>query len=182
MADENIDLLTACLWDLRSQCESQVRTLSAAQRLLDEYRLANRDMSRKSVVGNLRENVRGLTAAGAAIEEVLAEVRRQIGALAPVIAARKRFAEPVRSGQFHAPAAEPLPLCSTEPGCSDLRSSRPRMLVAFCRPATATPVPQRVPNRHNWHRSQCAHHCAQTRSDDCHPAANGNQTSNKKRA
>jgi hypothetical protein len=82
MSDEIIDLLTACFWDLRSQCESQVRTLSAAQRLLDEYRLANREMSRKSVVRNLRENVKGLAAAGAAIEEVLAEVRRQIGALA----------------------------------------------------------------------------------------------------
>jgi hypothetical protein len=34
----------------------------------------------------------------------------------------------------------------------------------------------------HWRRRQCAHPCAQTRSNDHHPAANANQGSNKKRA
>ena len=78
MADKNIDLLTTCFWDLRSQCESQVRTLSDAQRLLDEYRRADGRPAHEALMGNLRENVNDLTTANAAIQEVLAEVRRQI--------------------------------------------------------------------------------------------------------
>ena len=33
-----------------------------------------------------------------------------------------------------------------------------------------------------WHCLQCAHQCAQTRSDDHHSAANANQVPNEKRA
>lgn len=78
MADNIIDLLTTCFWDLRSQCESQVRTLSAAQRLLDEYRGANGQTGREAIIRNLRENVNDLTTANASIQEVIAEVHRQI--------------------------------------------------------------------------------------------------------
>ena len=73
-----IELLTACFWDVRSQCESQVRTLSAAQRLLDEYRGIGGETDRDALLRNLRDNVNDLSAANASIHEVLAEVNRQI--------------------------------------------------------------------------------------------------------
>jgi signal transduction protein with GAF and PtsI domain len=78
LADRIIELLTTCFWDLRSQCESQVRTLSAAQRLLDQYRRAAGETDRDAVLRSLRHNVDDLSTANAAINEVIAEVRRQI--------------------------------------------------------------------------------------------------------
>jgi hypothetical protein len=33
-----------------------------------------------------------------------------------------------------------------------------------------------------WHRPECAQECAQTRSENHHPPANGNHETNKKRA
>ena len=38
------------------------------------------------------------------------------------------------------------------------------------------------PQGTHWHRPECAQQCAQTRSDDHHPAPNANQVPNKKRA
>ena len=38
MSDASIGMLSACLWDLRSQCEQQLRSLTHAQRLADEFR------------------------------------------------------------------------------------------------------------------------------------------------
>jgi hypothetical protein len=34
----NIAMVSACLWDLRAQCEQQLRSLTHAQRLADEFR------------------------------------------------------------------------------------------------------------------------------------------------
>lgn len=78
MADRIINLLTTCFWDLQSQCESQVRTLSAAQRLLDEYRRLCGPTDREALLRNLREKLNDLTAANSAIHEVAADVRRRI--------------------------------------------------------------------------------------------------------
>jgi hypothetical protein len=33
-----IQTVSACLWDLRAQCEQQLRALTNAQRVLDDYR------------------------------------------------------------------------------------------------------------------------------------------------
>jgi hypothetical protein len=81
MADKIIDVLTACFWDLRSQCESQVRTLSVALRLLDRLHRADGRTDREPVVRNVREHVKELASAHAAIEELIADVRRHIDAL-----------------------------------------------------------------------------------------------------
>jgi hypothetical protein len=57
--------------------------LSAAQRLLDDFRRADGRTDLGSVVRNLRDNVKDLAKAHAAIEEVIADVRRQIDTLPP---------------------------------------------------------------------------------------------------
>jgi hypothetical protein len=36
--DEKILHISACLWDLRAQCEEKLRVLTLAQRLTDQYR------------------------------------------------------------------------------------------------------------------------------------------------
>jgi hypothetical protein len=38
MPEITIQTVTACLWDLRAQCEHQLRALTNAQRVLDDYR------------------------------------------------------------------------------------------------------------------------------------------------
>ena len=78
MADKIIDLLTACFWDLRSQCESQMRTLSSAQDLLAEVRHAGGRTYREPIVRKLRDQVKGLASTHAAIEGVIADVHRHI--------------------------------------------------------------------------------------------------------
>jgi signal transduction protein with GAF and PtsI domain len=71
--------LRAFLWDLRSQCESQLRALKAAQRLLDEYRRgANVPADREAARRSLQDTVKSVVAANAAIREVTAQVSRQI--------------------------------------------------------------------------------------------------------
>lgn len=78
MSDNIIDLLTACLWDLRSQCESQVRALSAAQRIVQNFGRADDRPSRQGAIRNLRMHVQDLVAANAAIQSVLIDVSRQL--------------------------------------------------------------------------------------------------------
>ena len=78
MSDNVIDLLTACLWDLRSQCESQVRALTAAQRIVETLGRADDPTSRQSGIRSLQMHVRGLVAANAAIRSVLSDVSRQL--------------------------------------------------------------------------------------------------------
>jgi hypothetical protein len=38
MPDTAIATVSACLWDLRTQCEQQLRSITDAQRLIDEFR------------------------------------------------------------------------------------------------------------------------------------------------
>jgi hypothetical protein len=38
MPDATIATVSACLWDLRTQCEQQLRSLTSAQRLIDDFR------------------------------------------------------------------------------------------------------------------------------------------------
>jgi hypothetical protein len=38
MPDTTIATVSACLWDLRTQCEQQLRSLTDAQRLIDDFR------------------------------------------------------------------------------------------------------------------------------------------------
>ena len=45
MSQLDTALLNACLWDLRTQCEQQVRSLTAAQRLTDQYGARQEDTS-----------------------------------------------------------------------------------------------------------------------------------------
>jgi len=51
MPDATLREITACLWDLRAQCEQQVRALTDAQRLADEF--ANRPDHRSLLKGRL---------------------------------------------------------------------------------------------------------------------------------
>jgi len=38
MPEATLGMVSACLWDLRALCEQQLRALTDAQRLTDEYR------------------------------------------------------------------------------------------------------------------------------------------------
>jgi hypothetical protein len=50
-----IQAVTACLWDLRAQCEQQLRALTNAQRVLDDYR--DRPAARTYLKHQLQQDV-----------------------------------------------------------------------------------------------------------------------------
>ena len=67
MPDKVIPMLTAYLWDLRAQCESQLRALTLAQRILDEYRDASTIQSRREAKDRLLLDLKGIVEANTAI-------------------------------------------------------------------------------------------------------------------
>jgi hypothetical protein len=72
-----IPVLAAYLWDLRAQCESQLRSLTVAQRLLDQYRDAPTDSERSAATRELRADLREVVRANTAIRDSASEALRQ---------------------------------------------------------------------------------------------------------
>lgn len=78
MPDKTIlPVLSAYLWDLRAQCESQLRALTLAQRLVDAYRDAETDAERAHARADLQQDLAQIVKANAAIRESAEEVVRQ---------------------------------------------------------------------------------------------------------
>ena len=84
MPDKNIPTLTAYLWDLRAQCEAQLRALTLAQRILDEYRDADTPPARRQAKDRLLLDLKGIIEANAAIRESAHEAVRHAADLVAV--------------------------------------------------------------------------------------------------
>ena len=80
MPEKILPLLAAYMWDLRVQCEAQLRALTLAQRLLDEYREAETPQSRIDVKRRLRDDLRSIvennTTVRSAVEEAVQQAER----------------------------------------------------------------------------------------------------------
>ena len=80
-----IATVVAALWDLRAQCEQQMRAITDAQRLFDRYR--DQPDTQLELKAGLHADVQMVRAANTAIESALSDCERMINAL-PV--AKKR--------------------------------------------------------------------------------------------
>jgi hypothetical protein len=66
-----LPMLAAYLWDLRSQCEAQVRELTDAQRKLDAVRDNDQPGAQRSAVERLQLDLKKVRAANAEIREAV---------------------------------------------------------------------------------------------------------------
>jgi hypothetical protein len=73
--DTTLAMIAACLWDLRAQCEDQLRSLTDAQRLNDDYR---EGVGRLLVQGCLHANLGGVLRANTVICEGAVDCLRLI--------------------------------------------------------------------------------------------------------
>ena len=71
-------MISACLWDLRAQCENQLRSLTDAQRLNDDYR---EGAGHLLVSGRLHANLEGVLRANTVIREAAVDCLRLIAEL-----------------------------------------------------------------------------------------------------
>jgi hypothetical protein len=83
MPEKILPLLSAYLWDLRVECEAQLRALTLAQRLLDDYRDAGSTGSREKVKRRLREDLNAIAEANTAIRNVVEEAVQHATRLPP---------------------------------------------------------------------------------------------------
>ena len=83
MPEKILPLLSAYMWDLRVECEAQLRALTLAQRLLDEYRDAGSAGAREKVKRRLREDLNAIAEANTAIRHVVAEAVQHAARLPP---------------------------------------------------------------------------------------------------
>lgn len=83
MPEKILPLLSAYMWDLRVECEAQLRALTLAQRLLDEYRDAGSTGSREKVKRRLREDLNAIAEANTTIRNVVAEAVQHAARLPP---------------------------------------------------------------------------------------------------
>ena len=83
MPEKILPLLSAYLWDLRVECEAQLRALTLAQRLLDEYRDACSHESREKVKRRLRADLNAIVESNSAIRVVVEEVVQHAARLPP---------------------------------------------------------------------------------------------------
>ena len=74
-------LLAVNLLDLRAQYEAQLRSLTTAQRALEEYRVAEGPEKRTQTVAVLRQQLQLLRAATTVVTDALTEADREIGLL-----------------------------------------------------------------------------------------------------
>ena len=74
-------LLAVYLLDLRGQYEGQLRSLTTAQRALEEYRSADGPEKRTQTLSVLRQQLQLLRAATAAVTDGLTEAEREVGLL-----------------------------------------------------------------------------------------------------
>jgi hypothetical protein len=73
--DTTLAMIAACLWDLRAQCEDQLRCLTDAQRLNDDYR---EGVGQLLVQGRLHANLEGVLRANTVIREGAVDCLRLI--------------------------------------------------------------------------------------------------------
>jgi hypothetical protein len=83
MPEKTIAMLSAYLWDLRVQCESQLRALTLAQRLLDDYRDAEQDDMRRQLKNRLEEDLRQIVKTNGTILENVTEAVNYAEGLPP---------------------------------------------------------------------------------------------------
>jgi hypothetical protein len=74
-------LLAVYLLDLRGQYEAQLRSLTTAQRALEEYRAAEGPEKRTQTLSILRQQLQLLRAATATVTDGLTEADREVGLL-----------------------------------------------------------------------------------------------------
>ena len=74
-------LLAVYLLDLRGQYEAQLRSLTTAQRAIEEYRAADGPEKRTQTLSVLRQQLQLLRAAVVTVTEALTEADREIALL-----------------------------------------------------------------------------------------------------
>lgn len=83
MPEKILPLLSAYMWDLRVECEAQLRALTLAQRLLDEYREASSAEARGKVKRRLKADLEAIAESNAAIRAVVGEAVQHAARLPP---------------------------------------------------------------------------------------------------
>jgi hypothetical protein len=77
MADtRHSDLLNASLWDLRANCEAQIRDLTAMQRCLDDFRAGER-----GAVNEMDAHLHAIALRADAVNDSLREAKLALDAL-----------------------------------------------------------------------------------------------------
>jgi hypothetical protein len=76
----HLPLLTAYLWDLRSQCESQVRELTDAQRELDTVRDSLTATARRSALERVQQELKRVAASNVQIRKIVRQAMREADA------------------------------------------------------------------------------------------------------
>jgi hypothetical protein len=66
----HLPLLAAYLWDLRSQCESQVRELTNAQREIDTVRDSRNAAGRREAVEKIQQDLKRVAAVNQQIRKI----------------------------------------------------------------------------------------------------------------
>jgi hypothetical protein len=76
-------MLSACLWDLRSLCEQQVRALTDAQRQLDMFRGELDPAAHDAALTALRADLARVVEANSEVRLAARDAAEQAGSLAP---------------------------------------------------------------------------------------------------
>jgi hypothetical protein len=77
--DDKILHISACLWDLRAQCEEKLRVLTLAQRLMDQYRT---DGQQPHTQQRLQGEIESFLRLNATTRETAEDCRRLVGGIA----------------------------------------------------------------------------------------------------
>jgi hypothetical protein len=80
MPTRKLDTISACLWDLRARFEEQLRALTEAQRLADEYR-RSQDGQRAAVHQQLVTHMDAILKSNGAVRETATDCAGLIHAL-----------------------------------------------------------------------------------------------------
>jgi hypothetical protein len=75
-------ILSALLWDLRAQCEQQVRALTDAQKQLDSYRDSTTPQLRDAALAALTSDIERVLKTNRSVRESAEEVRTEVSKLA----------------------------------------------------------------------------------------------------
>ena len=90
MPDTPIAMISAHLWDLRAQCEQQVRALTDAQLQLDALRDGQDPAAREAALSALRADLARVVHANRAVREAAHEALTQAEALTSTVSHRSR--------------------------------------------------------------------------------------------
>jgi hypothetical protein len=95
MPEDVVSLISAYLWDLRAQCEEQLRSLTKAQRRIEEYRVATTALSLAEAKGRLQEALADVTRTNAEIRESVKDTVKHVDELptTPPTALRRRVGD-----------------------------------------------------------------------------------------